>query len=114
VNAERRSRGLGSLTFDDDLGAIAREHAEDMVTRDYFGHSTPEGLSPFARMDRAHYRYSYAGENLALDQSVTAASSALWQSPEHRSNILQPHFGRVGIAAVSAEDGEIFVEDFSD
>jgi len=114
LNRERRSRGLGMLAFDEDLRSIARQHAEDMALRNYFSHTSPDGLSPFARMDRAHYRYSYAGENLALDQSVTAASNALWTSSEHRSNILQPHFGRVGIAAVAVADGEIFVEDFSD
>jgi uncharacterized protein YkwD len=114
INAERASRGLGALSLDPRLCEIARSHAEDMAERRYFGHTTPEGLSPFARMDRANYRYSYAGENLALDQSVEAASQALWHSREHRSNILEPHFERVGIAAVALSDGEIFVEDFSD
>ena len=114
INAERASRGLAPLAFDDRLCAIARSHAEDMVQRRYFGHSTPEGVSPFDRMNRAHYRFSYAGENIALDQNVAAAGNALWQSSEHRSNILEPHFERVGIAAVNSTDGEIFVVDFSD
>ena len=114
LNAERASHGLVRLSLDERLCEIARSHAEDMAQRSYFGHTTPEGLSPFARMARANYRFAYAGENLALDQSVAAASHALWLSIEHRSNILQPHFARVGIAAVSATDGEIFVEDFSD
>ena len=114
INAERASRGLAPLAFDDRLCAIARSHAEDMVQRSYFGHSTPEGVSPFERMNRAHYRFSYAGENIALDQNVAAAGNALWQSSEHRSNILEPHFERVGIAAVNSTDGEIFVVDFSD
>jgi uncharacterized protein YkwD len=114
INAERASRGLAPLTQDDRLNEIALSHAEDMATRAYFGHTTPEGLTPFARMDRANYRYTYAGENLALDESVSAASVALWRSTEHRQNILQPHFGRVGVAAVAVADGEIFVEDFSD
>jgi uncharacterized protein YkwD len=85
-----------------------------MAQRAYFGHTTPEGLTPFERMDQANYRYTYAGENLALDESESAASVALWRSTEHRQNILQPHFGRVGVAAVAVADGEIFVEDFSD
>jgi uncharacterized protein YkwD len=114
MNAERASRGLAPLAFDDRLSAIARSHAEDMVQRSYFGHSTPEGVTPFERMARAHYRFSYAGENLALDENVAAAGNALWNSREHRSNILEPHFERVGIAAVASTDGEIFVVDFSD
>ncbi len=114
LNAERAGQGLEPLAFDPRLCAIARSHAVDMAERSYFGHVTPEGAGPFDRLNRAHYRYGFAGENLALDSNVRAASSELWQSSEHRSNILQPHFARVGIAAVRAADGEIFVEDFSD
>jgi len=114
LNAERAGHGLEPLAFDPRLCAIARSHAVDMAVRSYFGHVTPEGAGPFDRLNRAHYRYGFAGENLALDTNVTSASSELWLSSEHRSNILQPRFARVGIAAVRAADGEIFVEDFSD
>lgn len=114
VNARRKARGLAPLRLDAQLCAIARAHALDMAARAYLGHDTPEGESPFERLDAAHYRYGYAGENLALDRNVDAAARALWYSPEHRENILEPHYVRVGIAAVSSPDGEIFVEDFSD
>jgi uncharacterized protein YkwD len=85
-----------------------------MALRAYFGHTSPEGADPSTRFKRAHVAYSYLGENLALDSGVGAASEALWRSQEHRSNILQPHFARVGVAAISSPQGEIFVEDFSD
>jgi uncharacterized protein YkwD len=114
LNSERVSHGLDPLVLDNKLSEIAKSHAEDMAQRNYFGHVSPEGLDPFARMTRAHYRYGYAGENLALDEDPAAASQALWTSSEHRSNILEPHFTHIGIAAVSATDGEIFVEDFAD
>ncbi len=114
VNAERADHGLPPLTYDERLSEIARSHARDMVLRSYFAHETPEGESPFERMARAGYRFSYAGENIALDGDVDAAGRALFASTEHRENILQPHFNRVGIAAVASTDGEVFVEDFSD
>jgi len=114
LNAERASQGLQPLAFDPRLGAVAHAHAVDMAVRGYFGHETPEGEGPFDRLSRARLRYACAGENLALDANVTAASGELWRSTDHRSNILEPHFARVGIAAVRAADGEIFVEDFSD
>ncbi len=114
LNARRTAQGLAPLQLEPQLCAIAYEHASDMVARSYFDHFTPEGVSPFGRMDRARYHYGYAGENLALDQSATAAELALWGSPEHRRNILEPHYARVGIAAVESRDGEIIVEDFSD
>jgi uncharacterized protein YkwD len=114
VNDRRVKLGLPPLQLDVQLCAIAREHAVDMAQRSYFGHDTPEGESPFQRMDRAHFRYGYAGENIALDENVGAAANALWHSPEHRENILEPHYAKVGIAAIASPDGEIFVEDFSD
>jgi uncharacterized protein YkwD len=114
VNAHRLGLGLAPLRLDPQLCAIARAHALDMASRSYFGHTSPDGESPFDRMNRAHFGYGYAGENLALDESVNAAAAALWHSPEHRENILEPHYAKLGVAAVLAPQGEIFVEDFSD
>jgi len=45
---------------------------------------------------------------------VASAHRALLGSHEHRGNMLEAHYARVGIAAVGSADGEIFVEDFSD
>ena len=114
LNHRRAAKGLGALQLDSRLCDVAYEHAADMAVRNYFDHNTPEGVTPFQRMTRANVPYGYAGENLALDQSTSAAELALWQSPEHRDNILQPHYAKVGIAAVTSTDGLIFVEDFSD
>lgn len=114
LNQRRASKGLAQLTLDSRLSALAYEHAADMAARAYFDHNTPEGVSPFGRMDRAGYIYSYAGENMALNQNAGAACRALWESPEHRANTLETHYLKVGIAAVRGSRGEIFVEDFSD
>jgi uncharacterized protein YkwD len=114
LNARRAASGLAPLRLEPRLCEIAYQHAADMVVRSYFDHYTPEGVSPFGRMDQAHYPYGYAGENLALDQSAPAAELALWHSPEHRKNILTSQYAKVGIAAVRSRDGEIIVEDFSD
>jgi uncharacterized protein YkwD len=114
LNTRRTAVGLPSLALDPQLCQVAREHALDMAERGYFDHVTPEGESPFDRLDRAHIRFSWVGENIALDGSPTMADHDWWNSLEHRSNMLQPHFARVGIAAVPAPDGELFVEDFSD
>lgn len=43
----------------------ARRHSQDMLNRDYFEHNTPEGLSPFDRMEAAGYVIATAGQNLA-------------------------------------------------
>lgn len=114
LNARRAARGLALLRLDPTLCQVASAYALEMATRRFFGHNSPEGETPFQRMDRAHVQYGYAGENIALEPNAASASDALWHSPAHRENILEPHYARVGIAAASAPFGEIFVEDFSD
>ena len=47
------------------LITAARTHSQDMLDRDYFEHNTPEGQSPFERMQAAGYAFTTAGENLA-------------------------------------------------
>ncbi|MGP6159205.1 MAG: CAP domain-containing protein [Vulcanimicrobiaceae bacterium] len=115
LNQVRSSGGVALLAFDQRLVAVARQHALDMIARHYFAHEAPDGRSPFDRLREAGIQYDYAGENLAMDDSADDANSALLHSPPHRENMLEPHYRRVGIAAVESPEGqEIFVEDFSD
>ncbi len=115
VNNERTSRGLPALTMDKKLQGVAHAHAQDMLYRGYFSHYTPEGLSPFDRMDQAGVRYTAAGENLAFSPNVSLAMQGLMQSPGHRANILSKDFGKVGIGVISAGIyGEMFVQEFTD
>jgi uncharacterized protein YkwD len=97
VNQERTKRGLSPLGADPEMTQVARAHSRDMFARGYFAHFTPEGKSPFDRMNDAHVRYATAGENLALAHSLSIAHNGLMNSPGHRANILSPSFGRVGI-----------------
>ncbi len=114
INAARRKQHLRLLQLDARLCAIARSHALDMLERNFISHTNPDGLDPFARMARAHYRFGYAGENLAVDDTLDEVSRDFFASPEHRENLLEPHFARVGIGTVPSTNGEIVVEDFSD
>lgn len=97
VNSERVANGLQPLAADPELTEVARRHSADMFARGYFAHDTPEGLTPFDRMEQANVRFLTAGENLALAPTVTVAHTGLMNSPGHRANILRPQFGRVGI-----------------
>ncbi|HEX2269585.1 MAG TPA: CvpA family protein, partial [Pyrinomonadaceae bacterium] len=97
VNSERVANGLQPLAADPELTEVARRHSADMFARGYFAHDTPEGATPFDRMQEANVRFLIAGENLALAPTVTVAHTGLMNSPGHRANILRPQFGRVGI-----------------
>jgi uncharacterized protein YkwD len=45
VNAQRASAGCSALTVDDRLVTAARGHSADMAQRNYFDHTTPDGVT---------------------------------------------------------------------
>lgn len=110
VNTERAKAGLELLAFDNELRDVARAHSYDMFKRGYFSHYTPDGLSPFDRMNNADIEYIYAGENLALAPSTPLAMQGLMNSPGHRANILNPNFKKIGIGVI---DGGIYGKMYS-
>lgn len=101
VNKERAKEGLPPVVFDEALAQVARAHSQDMFERGYFSHYTPEGKSPFDRMEEANITYQFAGENLALAPTTPLAMQGLMNSPGHRANILNPNFGRLGIGVIN-------------
>ncbi|MDR3559904.1 MAG: CAP domain-containing protein [Negativicutes bacterium] len=109
LNADRQANGLYLLSWNPQLAELARAHAQDMQRRDYFSHDNPEGQSPFDRMRQRGIKYRFAGENLASNSNVEAAEIALMNSPGHRANILNSHFGEVGIGVCHDNDGSVLV-----
>ncbi|HRN69549.1 MAG TPA: CAP domain-containing protein, partial [Candidatus Woesebacteria bacterium] len=114
LNSERQKEGLPVLKANESLRKVARAHCSDMFTRGYFSHYTPDGLSPFDRMDKAQIEYRAAGENLAYAPNVEIAHQGLMDSPGHRANILSDKYGQVGIGVMDAGIyGKMFCQVFS-
>lgn len=115
VNKERRAKGLKVLGWRKELSDVGRKHCLDMFERGYFSHYTPEGKSPFDRMDMAKIEYKAAGENLAYAPTVEVAHNGLMNSEGHRENILRPEFGRLGVGVIDGGiNGKMFCQTFSD
>jgi uncharacterized protein YkwD len=114
VNAQRVNQGLAPLTISTSLSDLALAHSDDMFKRGYFSHYTPEGLSPFDRMEKARISYQYAGENLALAPSTQLAMQGLMNSPGHRANILNPNFHQIGIGVIDGGIyGKMYTQEFT-
>lgn len=114
INLERTKRGIEKLTINNFLTKAARNHAKDMLVRGYFSHYTPEGISPFDRLENLSIPYSNAAENLAFAPDVNLAVSGLMKSEGHRNNILSPSFHNVGIGVIDAGIyGKMFVQEFT-
>jgi uncharacterized protein YkwD len=114
LNTERQKENLSLVTENIELRSVGRAHCEDMFTRGYFSHYTPDGDSPFDRMDRANIDYLAAGENLAYAPNVEVAHQGLMDSPGHRANILSDKYAQVGIGVIDAGIyGKMFCQVFS-
>ena len=109
IAAERARHGLPALRTDAALGRAALGHARDMVRRDYFSHTSPDGARCGDRSRRAGYRIagcrSWAvGEVIAWGTSSLGSPEAVFKgwmgSPEHRAAILGGRWRDVGVSCV--------------
>lgn len=109
VNAERAKVGAPALKMDAKITTVARAHSRDMFMRRYFSHYTPEGTDAGDRLTSGGVMYTVAGENLAYSPDVETAHTGLMNSPEHKKNILDPQFHRIGIGIIVTDSYGIMV-----
>ncbi len=112
-NAERARVGLGALSYDGALAAVAQRRASDMASRNYFGHVSPTGETAYSLMDAAGIRYATAGENLAWtsypeEQVFSQCMSSWLASPSHAANIRNAAYTRVGFG-VGVSGGKTYI-----
>ncbi|MCX6763080.1 MAG: CAP domain-containing protein [Candidatus Moranbacteria bacterium] len=99
TNSSRAAAGESMLTANPKLSLAAEAKADDMIAKNYFSHTSPEGVTPWKWIDGESYDYSYAGENLAMDfQSADKMEDAWMKSPTHRANILNEKYKDIGVA----------------
>ena len=105
TNAERRKNGLRDLQVDNSLANVAQAKSNDMLSKNYFSHTSPTYGSPFDMMRSFGISYSYAGENIAKGQrSADEVVTAWMNSPGHRANILNGNYTHIGIGHTSSQD----------
>lgn len=117
TNEARRKNGLPALYSDNDLVVKARAKSDDMLTKNYFSHTSPEGKTLKDRFQEekpaSFQNISRIGENIYMgarfDYSTDIKTQARmivdgWMtSPGHRRNILDPNYTHLGVG-VSAKD----------
>jgi uncharacterized protein YkwD len=107
LNAARSAEGARPLARDPRLDQIASDHALAMQSARRLGHDVGGG-SAANRMRAAKLAFRAAGENVARAASIRRAHRALWASPSHRGNLLDPRFSAVGVGAVRDPDGSVW------
>jgi uncharacterized protein YkwD len=97
VNEARDLAGCKPVALDDRVVKAAQGHSTDMATRDYFSHTTPEGVDFAERMRAAGYP-SPGGENIAMGQRSADQVMRAWMNSDgHRRNILNCGFTTIGV-----------------
>lgn len=97
TNVERGKAGCAAVKTDARLAAAALAHSKDMVDRDYFSHTSPDGKGPGDRATAAGYP-SWSGENIAAGYPTPAAVVQGWMnSPGHKANILNCQSKATGV-----------------
>lgn len=104
TNAFRSNLGFSTLKISPILESAALQKLQDMISGQYFAHTSPNGTSPWYWFDLNNYKYTYAGENLAIGFVDAKTTIDAWaNSPSHRANLLNPNYKEIGVAVAPAK-----------
>ncbi len=104
TNRARLNLGLTELKPNSALMIAAQNKADDMVLNQYFAHVSPTGQTPWNFILNSGYKYSLAGENLAVHFTSAESVQEGWMaSPSHRANIVNDKFKEIGIGIAQGE-----------
>lgn len=108
VNRQRSMRGLAPLRLSERLAQAATVHSEDMAARNFFSHTSSNGMSVRQRVGRTGYlrnSRSSVAETLAWGSDEQGAPAelvrTLMTSAFHRGVILDRRFRDVGVGLVT-------------
>jgi len=102
TNDQRGKNGLLALRGNGQLANAAQLKGQDMLAKQYWAHTAPDGKEPWYFINQSGYRYARAGENLARDfRDSLSVVNAWMNSPGHRANVLNSNYQDIGVAVVS-------------
>jgi hypothetical protein len=102
TNEERSKYNLPTLTVNSQLSQAAQLKADDMASKGYFSHNSPDGKTPWYWFEAVGYKYNYAGENLAVNFSDSEEVTQAWMnSPSHQANLVGRNYSEMGTGIAS-------------
>jgi uncharacterized protein YkwD len=108
INNHRQSIGLRALIHDDELGAVAQTHCQNMANGTVaFGH---DGFSTRCSLGRKILGGgNWCGENVAAGQKTPQAAYTAWMnSPGHKANIEQSRATHTGFGYAKNSSGKYY------
>ncbi|MDA3630023.1 CAP domain-containing protein [Saccharopolyspora oryzae] len=110
VNKARADAGCSAVKVDSRLTKAAAGHSADMAKRNYFDHTTPDGVTFDQRIKKAG-NPSPGAENIA--QGYRTANEVMdgWLKSEgHKANIVNCSLKTIGVAV--SDTGDYWTQDF--
>lgn len=105
TNQQRLQNSVASLAINQKLTTAAQAKANDMVAKDYWSHTSPNGDEPWVFIDNANYSYGKAGENLAYGFLTSEGTVNGWMnSQSHKDNLLDSEFSEVGFGFANSNN----------
>jgi uncharacterized protein YkwD len=98
ISQYRQNNGLGAVTVDPDLMALAEAQSGVMAEKNKLDHDVRAPLAK--RLSTAGYPASVAVENVSAGYHTLAEAFSGWRdSPPHKANMLKSGVTKLGIAA---------------
>ncbi|MEA3464249.1 MAG: CAP domain-containing protein [Patescibacteria group bacterium] len=103
TNQERIKTGLKPLTANQLLAQAAYQKGNDILINQAFRHNiNDKKFSSWIK--ETGYKYSYVGENLAIDFVTSEGVIAAWlNSHSHKKNLLGAYFTEIGVAVIEGK-----------
>jgi uncharacterized protein YkwD len=102
INTERLRLGLSRLTINPLLMQAAEAHSQDMINRNFFSHTNPDGATPGDRLDAVGYNWWTWGETIGAGYATPQAMFTGWMnSSGHRDIMLSANYTEIGLGYVT-------------
>lgn len=110
INSARQSAGMQPAALDASLRNLALSRSKDMVARNYFSHTTPDGIDFIAMLRNQNIPFKFAGEiitnnNYDDGQAAQQAFNSFMNSPHHHDIMLDPRYNISGVGEMTNDRG---------
>jgi len=109
INEDRAKEGLAPYQISSALTAQARLHSQDMMTSNFFSHTSPNHGTFSERLKASGITVYGAGENIARYGSVEKAHAGLMASPGHRANLMNATYTHIGVGIIQDASGNYYI-----
>lgn len=125
TNTVRSKHDAKPVSTNSLLQSAARNHSIDMLKRDYFNHTTPDGETTRNRINTVKPNCRVIGENLAInywnrnvidqneittEQDLADVVVSQWmKSTGHKKNILDDSWNEIGVGIAITDSGKIYI-----